>query len=193
MPKRVDHAARRLQIVEAVCRITLTGGLTAATFRQVAAEAGISVRLVQYYFGSKDQLLLAVQQHVAEQSTARLMTMIEATDGSPRAILRAFLTSFIPVDEASRVAALMYASLHTAWLVDPESAPDDAYAVPQLMHATIVEQLERGPLVAGIDPHTEAIVLMTSLTGLSAYVLDGMHTAKESIAAIDYHLDRLFA
>ena len=66
MPKRVDHEVRRRQITGAVCRITLRGGLASATFREVAAEAGVSVRLVQYYFGSKDDLMLATQRRVSD-------------------------------------------------------------------------------------------------------------------------------
>ena len=65
MPKRVDHSVRRRQIIEAVCRITVKGGLASATFREVAAEAGVSVRLVQYYFGTKDELMLSTQRYVA--------------------------------------------------------------------------------------------------------------------------------
>src|SRR6478672_1509564 len=116
MPKRVDHEARRREITDAVCRITVKGGLAAATFREVAAEAGVSVRLVQYYFGSKDELLLATQRHVAQRSIERLRVWIAATDGSPRAWLHAFMTSFIPTDDESRVAMLMYVALHTASL-----------------------------------------------------------------------------
>ncbi|MEA3055126.1 MAG: hypothetical protein QOD30_558, partial [Actinomycetota bacterium] len=48
MPRKVDHRVRRREITDAVIRITLTGGLHTATFREVAAEAGVSVRLVQY-------------------------------------------------------------------------------------------------------------------------------------------------
>ena len=62
MPKRVDPAQRRREITDAVVRITLKGGLTAATFREVAGEAGVSVRLVQYYFGTKREFLLATHQ-----------------------------------------------------------------------------------------------------------------------------------
>src|SRR3954462_11413103 len=121
MPKRVDHEARRRQITEAVCRITVKGGLTAATFREVAAEAGVSVRLVQYYFGSKDELLLITQQHVAARAAERL-TAAAATVDAPRAKLRAIMRSFIPVDDDSREHMLMFVALHTASLVDPSLA-----------------------------------------------------------------------
>ena len=39
--------------------------------REVAAEAGVSLRLVQYYFGTKEELLLASMQHLAARFTAR--------------------------------------------------------------------------------------------------------------------------
>ncbi len=51
MPRLVDHEVRRRQITDAVRRVIVTGGLEAVTFQSVAAEAGISIRLVQYYFG----------------------------------------------------------------------------------------------------------------------------------------------
>jgi TetR/AcrR family transcriptional repressor of bet genes len=192
MPKNVDHALRRRQITDAVCRITITGGLSAATFREVAAEAGVSVRLVQYYFGSKDELLLATQRHVAERSIERLRAWTAATDGSPRAWLRAFLTSFIPIDEESRVAMLMYVALHTESLVDPTVARVEALAVPRMMQATIAGQLGRGRLVKGAEPEMEAAILTALLPGICQSVLDGMVTEAQAFAVLDYALDRVF-
>ena len=191
MPKRVDHRLRRREITDAVMRITVKGGLSAATFREVAAEAGVSVRLVQYYFGSKDQLLLSTQQHVAERSIARLRTWIAATDGSPRAWLRAFMTSFIPVDEESRIAMLMYVALHTESLLDPTVARPEAFDLPRGMHTTIAEQLRRARLVKGADPEKEAAILAGVVTTLAQGVLDAMTTAEEAFEVIDYALDRV--
>jgi AcrR family transcriptional regulator len=63
-----------------VCRITVRGGLGAATFREVAAEAGVSVRLVQYYFGSKDDLMLGTQRRVSERAVARILSRRDGED-----------------------------------------------------------------------------------------------------------------
>jgi len=191
MPKRVDHEARRTEITEAVIRLTLKGGLTAATFREVAAEAGVSVRLVQYYFGGKDDLLLATQRHVAQRSIERLRSWVATTDGSPRAWLRAFMGSFIPIDDDSRVAMLMYVALHTESLVHPELAREEANLVPRRMHETIAGQLRRGRLVKGADAEREAALLTALLPSLGQGVLDGTFTADEAFDLLDYALDRV--
>lgn len=192
MPRKVDHRLRRREITDAVVRITLKGGLHSATFREVAAEAAVSVRLVQYYFGTKDQLLLSTQQHVAERSILRLREWIAATDGSPRAWLRAFMSSFIPTDDDSRVAMLMYVALHTESLLEPSLARTEALAVPRAMRDTIAEQLRRGRVRAGVDIEREAANLTALVPGLGQGVLDGMMTAEDALAQIDYALDRAF-
>lgn len=193
VPKRVDHRARRREITDAVIRITLKGGLTAATFREVAAEAGVSVRLVQYYFGTKDELLLATQRHVAERSVERLREWVAATDGSPHAWLRAFMGSFIPIDDDSRVAMLMYVALHTESLVQPALARDEAHAVPRLMHETIQQHLHRGQLVKGADPSREASLLTALVPSLAQTVLDGSLSADAAFDLIDYSLSKVFS
>ncbi|MGZ6977143.1 MAG: TetR/AcrR family transcriptional regulator [Acidimicrobiia bacterium] len=190
MPKRVDHRQRRREMTEAVIRITLKGGLTAATFREVAAEAGVSVRLVQYYFGSKDELLLATQRHVAARSIQRLRAWVAETDGSPREWLRAFMGSFIPIDDESRVAMLMYVALHAESLVNPMLARAEALEVPRTMHRTIAEHLRRGRLVKGADVEHEATILTALVPALGQNVLDGGLQPDQAFELIDYALER---
>lgn len=193
MPKRVDHEARQRQITDAVCRITLRGGLGAATFRQVAAEAGMSVRLVQYYFGTKENLLDVTQQHVGERSIARLASWIEDTDGSPREVLGAFLKSFIPIDEESRVGMLMYIALAAEHAVgDGPTASQNRQTEAQMMLAMAEEQIRLGPTIDGIDPKAEAMVITGMMPGLGYYILDGTMSPGEASLIVDYHLDRVF-
>ena len=98
----MDHELRKREITDAVVRLTVKGGLSSATFREVAAEAGVSVRLVQYYFGTKDQLLLETQRHVAERSVTRIRRLLAESPRTPREVLRTVMRSFIPVDDDSR-------------------------------------------------------------------------------------------
>jgi len=186
----VDHEVRRRQITDAVCRITLRGGLASATFREVAAEAGVSVRLVQYYFGTKDQLLLATHRHVAERATARLRARQAAAGDGPREALAAILGSFVPTDDESRETMVMFVALHTATLVDPTLFREEARAVPRGLHATIAHHLRRGTLAPGADVELEAAVLSGLVPSLAQAVLDGLQTADQALAVLDYALRR---
>jgi TetR/AcrR family transcriptional regulator, transcriptional repressor of bet genes len=198
MPRRADHQQRRRQIIEALWRITTRGGLNAASFRDVAAEAGVSVRLVQYYFGTKDQLLLsalgALAEQVGGQITARLATL--GDDASPREVVHAVLDQFLPTDDASRQAMLLFIAFHTASLTDPSLARAEALQVPRSLVAFLAGQLhkaqEQRATSRDIDPDKEATVLVTILTGLASGVLGNSFTVEEASAIIDYALDRLF-
>lgn len=192
MPRRVDHGVRRRQITDAVCRITVRGGLGAATFREVAAEAGVSVRLVQYYFGTKDQLMLATQRHVAARATARSLAMVAAAEGA-RGELRALLGSFIPVDDESRDTMLVFVALHTATLVDPTLKRPEAWDVPAALHGAVRTRLEAAGLRAGADAEMETSLLVAVVPSLAQAVLDGGVTAEHAFRVLDYALDRALA
>jgi AcrR family transcriptional regulator len=186
----VDRDERRREIADAVIRITVKGGLASATFREVAAEAGVSVRLVQYYFGTKDQLLLATQRRVAERSIARIRRFQAGAGDAPRDRIRTIMRSFVPVDDESRDAMLVYVALFTASLLDPALKRKEAGEVPGSMRQAFAHQLRRARLRAGVDPDREALVLLTLVTGVSQGILDGQITPAEAFATIDYALDR---
>src|SRR4029453_7046000 len=137
MPKRVDHEVRRRQITDALARITARGGLSAATFREVASEAGVSVALVQYYFGTKADLLLATQQQLASVVGARLRHRIEATPDDPRARGRAIFAAFVPQDDESRRAMLLFVAFYTASLTQAGLARPEAQDIPDPLAAIL--------------------------------------------------------
>jgi AcrR family transcriptional regulator len=193
MPKRVDHRLRRRQITDAVCRITVKGGLAAATFREVAAEAGVSVRLVQYYFGTKAELMLSTQRHVAERATARSLQMVAEAEDTPRGQLRAILGSFIPTDAASRENMLVFVALHTASLVDPSLAREETREVPDALRAAVEARLRDAGLRDGVDAGLEAAILVGLTPSLAQGVLDGTRTPESAFQVIDYAIDRALA
>lgn len=83
MPKRVDHEERRTQIADALIRVVGRQGLHAVGMRDVAAEAGVSLRLVQYYFETKEKLLFYGVQHLTDRFTARVGTCLAAAGSDP--------------------------------------------------------------------------------------------------------------
>ena len=176
-----------------MCRLTVKGGLPAATFREVAAEAGVSVRLVQYYFGSKSELLLATQRHVAQRAVERLRAHVQALPvRTPRHELQAILGSFIPVDDESREHMLVFIALGTAWLVEPALARAEASDVPNSLAEAVRALLERSRLRSGVDPRLEASLLVAAVPSLAQGVLDGTFTPPQAFAVLDYALGRVF-
>ena len=122
MPKLVDHEERRRQIAEALLRVAAVRGLHQAGLREVAAEAGMSVRLIQYYFGTKEQLLLYATQYLA----VALSRPGQGADRSrrrgrtrARAIIEAILAEALPDDEDSREFNVIWTSYLALSLTDP--------------------------------------------------------------------------
>ncbi|UFU06120.1 TetR/AcrR family transcriptional regulator [Ruania halotolerans] len=100
----MSNEERRTTILDAVERLLGRGGIAAVTMREVAAEAGVSLRLVQYYGKSKDELLTAALERLATRSASRWQARRDssATAGSLAAEIRAFFEEALPTDEMSR-------------------------------------------------------------------------------------------
>ena len=120
VPRRVDHEERRRQIADALVRTAATRGLHATGMREVAAEAGVSLRLVQYYFGTKQELLLAAMQQLAAQvsdrALARIRRMTETGGPArPRDVIAAILTEALPADDERRTFHVIYTAWTRTW------------------------------------------------------------------------------
>jgi AcrR family transcriptional regulator len=202
VPKRVDHEQRRRQIADALLRTAATRGLHATGMREVAAEAGVSLRLVQYYFGTKEELLLAGMQHLAARFGERAMTRIRQVKeigggpASPRDVIAAILTEALPADEERRTFAVLNAAYFALALTDPALAIGplvrNSDAVVDVVAAQLRAAQAAGRTPAGLDPDAEAISLLAMSHGLGTSVLGGQSSAERVQAVIDYHLDRLF-
>jgi AcrR family transcriptional regulator len=162
-------------------------GLAAVTLRRVAAEAGISMNLVQYYFTSKDQMIHYGLERVIDVAVARMSAELDAarSSGDPRAVVRAAVAGMLPVDEVSRQTSAVYYAYLLHAITDAEIravvSGIPRQLAPQLVH-----------LVPGADPLAELESLIALASGLAVGVLVGSYTAEEAVALVDYRLDRLF-
>ena len=201
VPRRVDHEERRRQIADALVRAAAARGLHATGMREVAAEAGVSLRLVQYYFGTKEELLLAAMQQLAAQFSDRVLARIQrmketGSPASPRDVIAAILTEALPADDERRTFTLVYTAYLALSLTDPALAINplvrNSNAVIDVIAAQLRTAQADGGMPAGLDPELEAISLMTMSAGLGTSVLADHSSPEQAQAVIDYHLRRLF-
>lgn len=120
MPRRVDHEGRRTRIADALIRVAGRRGLHAVGMRDVAAEAGVSLGLVQYYFETKEKPLFYGVQHLADSFTARVGTRLAAAGPAPGplATSEAILLAPLPTDEGSRSFHLLHSSCSVLSVTD---------------------------------------------------------------------------
>jgi AcrR family transcriptional regulator len=201
VPKRVDHEERRRQIADALLRTAATRGLHATGMREVAAEAGVSLRLVQYYFGTKEELLLSAMQQLAAQFAGRVMARIEKIKEtedpvSPRDVIAAILTEGLPADDERRTFTIVYTAYFALSLTDPALAigplARNSSAVIDVVAAQLRSAQATGETPACLDPDLEALSLLATSAGLGTSVLGCQSSPGQAQAVIDYHLDRLF-
>ena len=197
MPRTVDHEQRRGEIAAAVSRIAMEKGLQGVSFREVATEAGMSVSLVQHYFGSKANLLFGtleiVSARFAELITTRLRDLAHGNDPMQR--LGVIAACFIPTNDESRSAMLLYHSFATAALTDHELRRADGFRNARSLTAAISHELtlaqQAGSVQADIDPGSEATVILSLVLGLSLAVLLEQTTSEQALAVLNSHLARL--
>ncbi|MEV5765465.1 helix-turn-helix domain-containing protein [Micromonospora sp. NPDC052213] len=193
MPRLSDHAERRDHILAALLRIAGTRGLHAATMRTVAAEAGITVSTLQYYFHSKEELLFAGLQHLAERLSRRATAV---TADSVRDAIRAWLIQLIPVDEEQRASYRVFAAYAALAFTDNALARQpytrNTAALEDAISGRIAAAQRTGEVGADRKPQAEAATLLALATGLGDSVTAGMRPADDALTLLDYALDRLF-
>jgi AcrR family transcriptional regulator len=86
MPK-LPADVRRTQLIEAAIVVSTKEGIDAATTRRVAREAGVSVGVVHYCFGTKENLFHEVIRTIVDQ-----MAELSSPEPLPGDDLRSFLS-----------------------------------------------------------------------------------------------------
>ncbi|MCF6476802.1 TetR/AcrR family transcriptional regulator [Nonomuraea sp. MG754425] len=196
MPRKVDHDERRRRLTEALLRIASTRGLQAVSMREIAAEAGVSLRVVQYYFTNKQALLESGLTELGARMDRRLKQRTAgAGELTPRGVFAAVLDVVLPSDEQSRLDSMAWNAYYTAALTDPALAavgvtlPD---TLENFLTVRLTTAQQAGEITPDRDPRTEVAGLLALANGLTSSVLSGQRGHEAAAKIIDYHLDRLF-
>ncbi|GAA4858604.1 TetR/AcrR family transcriptional regulator [Saccharopolyspora cebuensis] len=197
MPKKVDHAQRRVLIAEALLRLASTGGLEAVSLRDVAAEAGISMGAVQHYFATKEEMLAHAMDYAVQRAGERIEARLAENPEqvTTRDVLRALMLEMLATTDDSRREFLVSIAFFQRAVAAPELAAHYREFWPRL-EKWITEELREaqtaGELTEEVDPAREAELIVLLPDALSQGLLLGHRTEQDAAAAIDYHLDQLF-
>ena len=197
MPRTVDHEERRSMILESFMRLAAREGLHAVSLRGVAAEAGISLRLVQYYFETKARLMQSGLNALETISNERLSARLLNLGPSPgvRATLEAYFAVALPTDHESRQFHLLWTSYAMLAMTDPEISDRTFVDGPDRQQERIASLLEKGKSDGAfhdaLDSEIEARILICLIHGLGTAVLVGQQTAESAFASFGHYLDRV--
>src|SRR5690625_7504603 len=109
--------------MEAVGSRLARGGLNAVTMRADAAEADVSLRLVQYYGSTKDELLSATLDRLADKSVERWQARSRRQGyESPLEVIKAFYDEALPTDRVSQDFHRVGVSIEGQAITGPDMA-----------------------------------------------------------------------
>ncbi|MCX6500210.1 MAG: TetR family transcriptional regulator C-terminal domain-containing protein [Arthrobacter sp.] len=190
MPKFVDAALRRQDVVEAVFRIVAADGLERASLREVADEAGLAVGSVRHYFASSDELLAHSFGVVVDRITGRLEAaetrLADSAPGSAehRRSVLTLLGELLPLDEERAVDACVWMAFKNAARTRPFLAPeaDRSHRTVAAVVGRLMMDLAQGAHAAGgaddgaDEPDRQQLVieaerLLATLDGLTMHAL----------------------
>jgi len=172
MPKIVDHEARRLELSEVAARLIASGGLEAATIREIAKASGSSKGVVEHYFDNKEELIsgaLAWANRCYEQRVE------EATAGlSGLAALKKRIEATLPMDKVTRVEWRVRLVFWSMAAIYPELRKQQARRLQMAVEfydQDIVEAIAAGEVPDQDDTTTQARHLLNITTGISTSAL----------------------
>ena len=156
-------------MLEAACRVIADRGADATRFADVAAESGVPVSTLQYYFGSREDLLVAAFRHASSVEIAALEAEVAAMDDpweQLERILTRSLTGYEP--EAPGGGRLWIESWHFG-IRDAEMRADalrDNTAWRRLVADVMRRGVARGTFSGGHDPDRVAVLAVAAADGL---------------------------
>lgn len=193
MPSRVDHEHRRTQIVDAVVQIVADEGLAGVSMRTVADRAGVSLRLVQYYFGTKDQLMRRTMTHLEEQSRRRWRARLgnDERSATPQELLEKYAEEALPTDAPSRQFQLVYRAFTVAALVDPKLSRAPLSDGTRRLHNEIADIIAASTGEPAAAAAIEAHRLMALEHGVTSALLAGVYDIATARQILAHHIAQI--
>ncbi|MCD2190556.1 TetR family transcriptional regulator [Actinomycetospora soli] len=194
MPKVVDHARRRAEIVGATWRLIADRGLEGTTMREIAAALGVANGALARYFPGKNEIVKAAFDHVVSATDGRIDE--RQADVRGIAAMRILCEEVMPLTETTRLEARVVLPFWSRALNDAELAETFARLMEHWggrIRRHLAEARTDGELAAGVDDDVVVDHLLTLLNGVQAVsqLAHGMGDPARQRRMVDDYLDSL--
>ena len=190
MPRKAGHGeAQRDQILTAGVQLLAQHGADTIRLRDVADAAGVSVGMIQYYFESRENLVVAAFRRYSEELIARLRQTV-TSEGDPWDKLTALCKTAAAGASVRRRSAVWLNLVDLAIRDDVlrRVACDVYEAWVAAFHQLVQEGRERGSFRPDVDPVAAAEQLVAIVDGL-----DVASAIRRRGATRQWRQDRLLA
>jgi AcrR family transcriptional regulator len=180
---RAAPEKRRQELVLAAYREIADHGFEGLRTREVAAEVGVNIATLHYYFPTKESLIQAVLEHAMDRFRTTL-----APHGSPSDQVRNYLRAVrkLLLDEPELGAVMAELALRS---VRDRSTGRIMNAMYDTWHATVSGLLRRavkeGNLRAELDSDAVAALIVATLTSMTLPVMRDASRGEQALRQLE--------
>lgn len=148
-----EKGARQVELIlDAARRSIATRGYAATSLARVADEAGISKRMVLYYFDTREQLISELVRRITDEMIATAAGALEELDDPREVVVEGFQRVWARVTQDETLVAA-YLSVLTEAMSDPALA--DVIRHVREAYAELAARVVDLALSAGLVPRTD--------------------------------------
>ena len=183
---------RRSAILEAAIKVIARRGVRGLRVEQVAAEAGVAVSLIYYYFDNRNGLVRATLEHANERA-ATVAAPAEGGALSGREAVERTLLAELDDSDHVRDTSVVWGEVLASAMFEPElrdQLREASETWSELVAAAIAEGVHDGSIPVDVDAQASAERLTALVDGLSARWLAGVATRERAQELLAAGIDR---
>jgi len=193
MTAETSYTGKQVLILEAAERLFAERGFDGTSVRDIAAEAGVNLAMISYYFGSKEGLLSALFAHRVSVMGMRIESALEDASLSPLQKMEHLAEAY--VDRMMRSTAFHKIIIREQ--VSPKFNTVNAALLEakKRNHGLLKQIIQQGQKAGDFRKNIDVTLMMSTLIGTINHFLTGLPFYREtsgmqdaSDAAFDAHV-----
>jgi AcrR family transcriptional regulator len=160
---------RKVEVLEAACRVIAERGADATRFADVAEESGVPISTLQYYFGSREDLLVAAFRHASDSEIVSLTAELAGLEDPWERLARIVARALAGYQATSAGSGRLWIESWHFGIRDAEMRADalrDYAAWRGLVAEAVRLGLASGRFAAHLAPERVAVLTIALLDGV---------------------------